>query len=222
MTEPVVWAGPEQLREHLVAVEELQRHPKNPRRGKVSLIAGSLKRFGQVRPILTEEHRIVAGNHTYAAALELGWTHVAAVPNEWADEKEARAYLLADNRLAELGDYEQEMLLAHLTDVEASGSWEGTGYEIDDLEDLRAFHGRVAITAPEPFGGGFAVDPAELAAREARLAAGNSYKELVLTLTDAQHAGFEQHLKILRKEYGEGGGVTETVARALTEQAGLA
>jgi ParB-like chromosome segregation protein Spo0J len=188
----------------------------------VLLIGESLTRFGQVRPILTDGRRIIAGNHTYQAAVDLGWTHIAAVANDWADGGEARAYLLADNRLGELGDYEQELLLAHLTDVEAAGSWEGTGYQPDDLEDLRSLHNRIRETDPEPFAGDFAASPEEIAARAARLAAGNTFRELVLTLTSNQNAAFEGHLKILRKEYGDGGGVTETVYRALAEQAALA
>lgn len=217
----IVWFGPEKLREHLRPITDLNRHPANPRRGQVSLIAESLARFGQVRPLLLDDHVIVAGNHTYLAATELGWTHVAAVPNEWADSGEAAAYLLADNRLPELGDYDREILLAHLEDVATAGTWEGTGYDLDALDDLRALHGQMPETAPVPFEGGYAADPEELAAREARLAAGNTYRELVLTLSADASAQFETHVKILRKEYALQG-VAEVVARALAEQAAAA
>lgn len=218
----VVWKGSDVLREHLVEVRTLRRFPRNPRRGQVRLIADSLDRFGQVRPILVDaKSRIVAGNHTFMAVKELGWTHVAAIPNKFRNEAEAKAYLLADNRLPELGHYEQDQLLALLEEVEATGGWGGTGYEPDDLEDLRAAQDAVPLTAAEDFAGGFAASAEEIAARQLALAGGAAMRELVLMLTPRQNADFETHLRIIRKEYG-GGGVTDAVARAVAEQAALA
>lgn len=219
MTE-TVWKGAEQLRGVLVPVDSIVTHPKNPRRGKVVLIAESLQRFGQVRPILLDDdNTITAGNHTYLAAKELGWTHVAAVSNKFASPDEARAYLLADNRLGELGDYAGEQQLALLEELEASGSWAGTGYTPDDMEDLRAAHGTVPTTEQEAFAGGYAVDPEELAARTQHLAAGRTMTEVVLPLVGSIAGEFEQHRKILAKEYGGSGSITEVVLRAVEEQA---
>ena len=221
MTE-IVWKGPEQLREYLVPVATLVRHPRNPRRGKVDLIAQSLDRFGQVRPILVHEGVIVAGNHTFAAVGQLGWTHVAAVPNEFTDADEAKAYLLADNRLPELGTYDRAELIELLGEVEAAGTWAGTGYDADDLDDLRALHGSMPELPVQPFSGDYAATAEELAARAARLAAGNNYSELVLTVTAEQDAEFETHLKILRKEYGSDDAIAEIVYQACENQAALA
>lgn len=215
------WQGADSLREYLVPVNTLERYPGNPRRGQVRLIAESLSRFGQVRPVLVEGHQIVAGNHTFAAAVELGWTHVAAVRNTFRDEREARAYLLGDNRLGELGDYEREQLLPMLEEVGAADRWTGTGYTADDLDDLRALHGPPPTMPVAPFEGDYAATAEELAARAERLAAGNAYKELVLTLTADQNVEFESHLKVLRKETGETG-TAEIVANALAAEAALA
>lgn len=218
----IVWNGSEELREFLVNVGTLVRHPQNPRRGKVDLIASSLQRFGQVRPILVREGVIVAGNHTFAAAKQLGWTHIAAVPNDFADAEEAKAYLLADNRLPELGTYDRAELIELLGEVEAAGTWEGTGYDADVLDDLRAAHDAVPVLPVQDFNGGFAATAEELAARAARLAAGNNYRELVLAVTADQDAEFELHLKILRKEYGTDDAVAEVVYLACEKQASLA
>lgn len=213
----VVWEGADQLREWLVPVHDLERYPGNPRRGQVSEIAKSLARFGQVRPVLTDGHRIVAGNHTYLAALELGWSHVAAVPNAFKSDDEARAYLLADNRLPELGEYDQTELTAMLEELEQSGRWDGTGYALDDLEDLRAAHDGATVMDEGGFEGTFAVDPAELARRAAQLAAGNTMKEVVLMLTGEVAPQWDADLRVLKKEYGDGG-VSELVERAVAEQ----
>lgn len=215
----ITWKGAEQLRENLIAVDKLVRHPRNPRRGQIALIAESLDRFGQVRPILTDGTQIVAGNHTYLAALELGWTHVAAIQNEFSSEAEARAYLLADNRLPELGTYDNEQLLSLLSELESIDGWTGTGYTADDLDDLRALQDAVPETDHESFTGGFAATEEELAARAATLQAGQSLSEVVLLLTQAQGEEFETHIKILRKAYGDVGGVTELVDKAIESQA---
>lgn len=215
-----VWQGPEELRQWLVPLVDLERFPGNPRRGQIDEIAESLRRWGQVRPILTDGRRIVAGNHTFMAAERLGWTHIAAVAESFKTEAEARAYLVADNRLPELGDYDRAQLAALLAEIEEGGAWEGTGYTIDDYEDLQAEIG-AATTEPAPFAGGFAADPDELAARAQRLAAGNAFNEVVLTVAGPQRAQFESDMKILRKEYGLTG-VSEIILRATAQQAGLA
>ena len=215
----VVWEGAEALREFLVPVEDLERHPRNPRRGDVPEIVKSLRRFGQVRPVLVNgEGRIIAGNHTYLAAREVGWTHVAAIPNTFADENEARAYLLADNRLPELGDYDQAELRALLEEIEQAGSWEGSGYAPDDLEDLRAAQNAVAETEPAPFAGDYALTGEQLAERQARLAGGQAMHELVLLFDAAQDAQFETDQRVLAKEYGLSG-MTEIIVRAVREAA---
>jgi hypothetical protein len=214
----IIWGGPDDLAGWLVPLADLERFPGNPRRGQVDEIAESLRRFGQVRPILTDGRRIVAGNHTYLAAERIGWTHISAVDEQFQSEGEARAYLLADNRLPELGNYERSQLAALLGELEEGGHWEGTGYNIDDLEDLRAELDAIERTEAAPFAGGFAADPDELAARAQRLAAGNAFNEVVLTVTSAQHGDFDAHMKILRKEYGLTG-ISEIVLRAIHNQA---
>ena len=63
---------------------DLRPYHANPRRGDVAQIARSLSRTGQYRPIVvnagtkTGRYReVLAGNHTLAAALKLGWSHLA-------------------------------------------------------------------------------------------------------------------------------------------------
>lgn len=216
-----VWVGSSDLEETLVPVVSLVCHPKNPRRGQISEIAESLKRFGQTRPILTDGSQIIAGNHTFLAAQSLGWTHIAATRNDFASEDEARAYLLADNRLPELGGYDDAVLLSLMEELETVGGWAGTGYTADDLDDLRAIQNAIPTTAPEEFAGGYAVTAEELAAREATLAGGRTLSEVVLLLTEAQNTDFESHTKILAKEYG-GIGITDTVFRAIADAAARA
>lgn len=205
-TAAIVWEGAEDLRPDLAPVDDLTPHPNNPRIGEVEEIAASLTRFGQVRPVLIDaDSVIVAGNHTYLAARSLGWTHVAVTRNEFATQEEARAYLLADNRLGDLGAYERAELVALLNDLEASGRWEGTGWQPDDLDNLRALDD--LANAPLP--------AAPAAAPSAPAAVD---REVVLLLSDDQFGPFSSGLRVLRERYGLEG-VTETILRALREEA---
>lgn len=140
-----VWRGADYLRVALVPIDSLASWPDNPRRGDVDQVARSLKRFGQVRPVLVQGSTIVAGHHVVLAALELGWTYIAVGNHDFGgDVDEARAYLLADNRLSELGHTDSALLQAQL---EALRSYEGVGYSERDRAELDAR--LAALRAPE-------------------------------------------------------------------------
>jgi ParB-like chromosome segregation protein Spo0J len=205
--ETITWEGAEALREMLVPVDDLAPFPGNPRRGDIEHIRASLRRFGQMKPLLvTSDGTIVAGHHVRLAAIEEGWSHVAVLPHEFADEGEARAYLLADNRLAELGGYERADLIQFLSELEASGRWGGSGYEVDDLERLRALEAEAEA---------FTVPPAPV-----EPVAAPGLREVVLLIDDEQQKNLSDQIRLLRREYGLDG-VTETVLRALHEEARL-
>lgn len=122
-----------------IPMSELHLWPRNPRRGDVGAIAESLKRFGQVKPIIVQKSsmQITAGNHVYRAASALGWLEIAAVVVDMTD-KQAKAWLAADNRSAELGDFDEAELAILLADIAKNDTLEGTGYDADDLDALLA------------------------------------------------------------------------------------
>lgn len=131
-----VWEGNEELRRSLVRIDSLSPHPRNPRKGDVELIAESLTRFGQQRPLLVDaERRIVAGNHTYEAARSLGWSHVAANRTDLTDPQEIERYLVADNRTSDLATYDNAELLAL---VREQSELAGTGYGEEDIALIEA------------------------------------------------------------------------------------
>lgn len=119
-----------------VPIDGLVPYGNNPRKGNVQVIVDSLSRHGQYRPIVvrSKTFEVLAGNHTLAAAQELGWTEVAATFVDCTDDEAARI-VLVDNRAADLGSYDDEVLaevLASLPDLE------GTGFDADDLLFLQA------------------------------------------------------------------------------------
>lgn len=119
---------------------DLRPHPANPRNGSTEAITDSLRTHGQFKPIVvTKDGTILAGNHTYAAAGELGWDRMDTVVLDIdPDSPSAKGIMLADNRTSDLGEYDDGLLLAMLQDVNESDSLLGTGYDNDDLSDLTA------------------------------------------------------------------------------------
>ena len=95
-----------------VPISSLTGLPGNPRKGDVEAVAASLARFGQRKPIVvrSSDRTIVAGNHTWQAAQSLGWSEIAVVLVD-DDNATAQAFALADNRTAELGSYDEGLLL---------------------------------------------------------------------------------------------------------------
>lgn len=119
--------------------DELATYHQNPRRGDIEAIARSLEVNGQYRPIVVNLGRktgrpleVLAGNHTLQAAQRLGWTQIVATTID-VDDQQAARIVAADNRTADLGDYDTDTLAALLADLD---NLEGTGYTDDDLTDL--------------------------------------------------------------------------------------
>jgi ParB-like chromosome segregation protein Spo0J len=136
------------LERFAVSVDELHHPPDNPRKGNVDAITKSLERFGQVRPVIAlPDGTVVAGNHVLRAIEQLGWEQIAAVKVELSEE-DAQAYLLADNRLSELGSYADEALAEILERVAADHNLDGTGYEEDEITKLLK---RLRPQAPDDF-----------------------------------------------------------------------
>ena len=100
-------------------VESLNTDPANARKHpdrNLDAIKSSLARFGQQKPIVIDSNHVVrAGNGTLAAAKALGWTHLNVVRTT-LPSVEATAFAIADNRTAELAEWDVEILAAALSD----------------------------------------------------------------------------------------------------------
>jgi len=109
-----------------VPVVHLTFDPANARKhsdANIAAIAGSLQHFGQRKPIVvTEDGVIVAGNGTVEAALFLGWADVdvVRVPKDW-DADRIKAFALADNRTAELAEWDTTALAQQLGELIDAG-----------------------------------------------------------------------------------------------------
>lgn len=112
----------EQLRPLAVAIEDLTPDPANARKhgaDNLTAIKASLRVYGQRKPVVVNKRNgvVEAGNGTLAAAIALKWTHVAAVYVD-DDPSTAAGFAIADNRSAELADWDGEALDKLIREIE--------------------------------------------------------------------------------------------------------
>lgn len=112
----------EQLRPLAVPCDQLTLDPKNARvhdERNLKAIADSLRQFGQRLPIVVQKDGMIvrAGNGRLTVARAMGWTHIAAVVTDDADEV-AAAFGIADNRTAELAEWDDDILAEVMESVD--------------------------------------------------------------------------------------------------------
>jgi len=128
------------LRIESVLISSLSFDTTNARRHdakNLASIEGSLRLFGQRKPIVvTGANVVVAGNGTLEAAKSLGWSEISVVriPNDWTAEQ-VKAYALADNRTAELAEWDAKVLADQLIELDAVG-WDVAEFGFEPIEPL--------------------------------------------------------------------------------------
>lgn len=141
-----------------IDIAELTPDPQNARQHdqtNLKAIEGSLREFGQRKPIvISQTNVIVAGNGTVEAAKRLGWTEIQAVrvPAEW-DENQIKAFALADNRTAELAEWNTNILNKQLLELSEAGvEISNFGFEKPEipLTDVMTFEDEVPDIPEEP------------------------------------------------------------------------
>lgn len=122
-------------------IADLSLDPSNVRKhGRKNLdsIKASLRKFGQQKPIVVDAKGIVlAGNGTLAAAQELGWTEIEVTRTELTGSA-ATAFAIADNRTAELAEWEEDKLAQVLQSlkVEDADLFAATGYDDAEVDKM--------------------------------------------------------------------------------------
>jgi DNA modification methylase len=118
---------------------------------QVAQVAASIIEFGFTNPILVDgTNGIIAGHCRLRAAQLLKLTEVPVIPLDHLSEAQKRAYIIADNKLAELAGWDEEMLKLELGELRNEEfNLELIGFsqeEIDDLLDLGEEGGKAGLT----------------------------------------------------------------------------
>lgn len=126
-----------------IAIECLRPYARNSRthsKKQIWQIAKSIQRFGFCNPALIDDGlQIIAGHGRVEAAKLIGLKTVPVVRISHLTEAEKRAYILADNRLAERAGWDNEILAIELQAlVDANFEVELTGFEIPEIDAIFA------------------------------------------------------------------------------------
>lgn len=119
-------------------ITDLSHDPSNVRthdEKNITAIKASLRKFGQQKPIVIDDKgTVIAGNGTLESAKSLGWTEIDCVVTQ-LDSLNKTAFAIADNRTAELADWDQTALdlqLKSLADLNMDMSEFDFDIKIDD------------------------------------------------------------------------------------------
>jgi hypothetical protein len=116
-------------------LEPFSRNPKKHPESQLERIKASMQEFGWTNPILTsEDNMIVAGHGRYEAAKQLGFEKVPVI-NIGLPYEKAVAYVIADNRLAEIAEQDDEQLASLLQEID-SGLYTAIGFSEDEIDEL--------------------------------------------------------------------------------------
>jgi DNA modification methylase len=124
-------------------LSELEPYTLNARahpRSQLEKLAASIREFGFLIPILVDrEGRIIAGHARAEAARLLGLAKVPTIAIHHLSDAQVRAFRIADNRLAELAEWDEQALaieLKALSELELSFDVEITGFELAEIDIL--------------------------------------------------------------------------------------
>jgi hypothetical protein len=139
-----------------IPIDQVVPADVNPKDHTLPDITASMKRWGYTEPILLDERtgKLIAGHGRCEALQEIkaaggtpppgvevndGGEWLVPITRGWAskDDIEAKAYLIASNRLTEKGGWHQDPLAAMLAEIQASGhGLTGIGYDSTEAQDM--------------------------------------------------------------------------------------
>lgn len=153
--------APEDFLVELVALTAIRPYERNPRQNApaVQAVVQSIRQFGFRQPIVVDAEGVIVAGHTrFLAAQHLGLEQVPVHRASALTPAQVRAYRLADNRTAELGEWDLELLVGELAALQSEDfDIAGLGWSAGELgellapaDNLSAERADTAAVAPPP------------------------------------------------------------------------
>ena len=127
----------------VLPIGSLKPYARNPRTHsdkQIHQIANSIRQFGFTNPVLIDSDLgVIAGHGRIEAAKLLGIREVPTIRLDHMTEAQKRAYVIADNRLAENAGWDRELLaleLQYLSDLDLDFDATITGFETAEIDVL--------------------------------------------------------------------------------------
>ena len=122
-------------------LEDIRPYEKNPRRNDkaVDKVAASIRDFGFKVPIVIDKNGVIIAGHTrYKASVNLGLENVPCIVADDLTPKQIKAFRLADNKVGEISEWDEDLLKDELDELDYDMSEFGFDIEeelIDDGDD---------------------------------------------------------------------------------------
>ena len=130
-----------------IPLAELRPNPKNPRthsNKQLKKIRRSIKAFGPLNPLIVDENNVILAGHGRAkAAHQEGLTHLPVLRYSHLTDAQKRAYVIADNKIAQEAGWDRDMLAIELGELIELLPAKGldialTGFEVGEIDMLIA------------------------------------------------------------------------------------
>jgi len=144
---------------HTVSLKPYDGNARTHSRKQIDQIAQSIVAFGWTNPVLTDDHNcIIAGHGRWLAAKQLGLSEVPTISLSGMTDAQKRAYILADNKLAENAGWDDDLLkieLGALSDLDLDFDIGVIGFETAELDlilvdDVKAEDPPAPLPEPGP------------------------------------------------------------------------
>lgn len=122
-----------------VPIERVLPYARNPRKNDAAVepVMNSIKEFGFINPIIVDKNMVVIAGHTrLKAAKELGMEKVPIIQAEHLTDAQVKAFRLADNKSAEIAEWNTELLsleLKELQSIAADIDMTSMGFSMEDF-----------------------------------------------------------------------------------------
>jgi len=138
-----------------------RNNPRTHSEKQIRQIADSIETFGFTNPVLIDSTKtVIAGHGRVRAAKLLGLDTVPTVQLEHLSEEQVRAYVIADNKLAECAGWDRDLLtieLQELAEINLSFDLEVTGFATAEIDLM--IGGGVQTDDPDPADASAGLDP---------------------------------------------------------------
>ncbi len=123
----------------ITPLQDIKPYYNNPRdnAAAVPAVIESFKRYGFIKPIICDKDYVIIAGHTrYIAAFQLGLTQVPVVISDM-DEEKAKLFRIADNKLAEKSEFDENALIEELRGLEVPQNLQAFFFE--DISEMVNF-----------------------------------------------------------------------------------
>ena len=134
------------------ALNEIVPYANNPRKNDdaVDGVMASIKEFGFKVPIIIDKDgTIIAGHTRYKASLKLGLEEVPCIIADDLTEEQVKAFRLADNKVAERAEWDFDLLIDELHDIDIDMSV--FGFDVTETEESEENDSTASVGLNESF-----------------------------------------------------------------------